>query len=59
MGEYAKGFIEQGFDSMQTLKMVNSQDIKEIVHKKGHQRMIQLGIDKLQGGGGKKRKGKW
>ena len=47
LDQYAAKFVEEGFDSIEAIKMVDKDDLNEMKIKKGHAKMILKGIAEM------------
>ena len=47
LDQYAAKFVEEGFDSIEAIKMVDEDDLADMKLKKGHAKMILKGIAKM------------
>ena len=47
LDQYAAKFVEEGFDSIEAIKMVDKDDLDEMKIKKGHAKMILKGIAEM------------
>ncbi len=48
LGKYADAIVEEGFDDMRTLKLMNEQDVKALVTKNGHRKRLGAALKMLQ-----------